>query len=143
MKKNLSSVPRESRKRTQEAEKEKREKAKGKPKTSTHVFRAWKEAIRVKYGKPNIQIMKWNISDRRLANLLLENFGYDTVEEMINRYVETQWHGPGLPVFYFFWLRRESLLAMVNGQIPTGRELLNVDEYDEERDGKQSKVGWD
>lgn len=100
----------------------------------------WCEEMWRVYGK-GVYLVPWTVKEKALARKLLKEADYETAVKMVHQFIRS-WNEAGMPAFPFLWVRRESVLAMVKGQAQTRRKLIDVDEYDEKRDGKQPKIGW-
>jgi hypothetical protein len=120
--------------------KEKKHQKNIKTKTWKAFAEEWQEAMWMAFGK-DVHLASWGAKEKNLARLLLKEVGYDTAVKMVRHFIEG-WDEPGLPAFNFLWTRRESVLATVKGQAKTRRGRIDIDEYDEARDGNQPKVGW-
>lgn len=111
-----------------------RKKEKDKPEAA--VKEEWLRQLHAAFGM-RLQI-SWKEKEWSLARHLLEYVDLETALKMIERCIVT-WRREGVPSFGWFWAGRDSYKAMVLGQAASTRDL---DEYDEERDGKSPKVGW-
>jgi hypothetical protein len=100
----------------------------------------WQEEMWRVFGM-EVQLMAWGPKERSLARLLMKEVGYDTAVKMVHHFIQG-WDEAGLPAFAFLWVKRETVLATIRGQVATRRSRIDVDEYDEARDGKQPKIGW-
>lgn len=100
----------------------------------------WQEAIWARFDK-DVRMVQWSKKEQSLARLLMKEVGYDVAVKMVQHFI-TSWDEPGLPVFSFLWAHRVSVLATIRGQASIQHKQINIDEYDDERDGEQPKIGW-
>jgi len=137
--KKISGATKGARQLTQSAKKKQHQKRVEK-KSWTSLADDWQEQMWHKFGH-DIRLAPWSKKEQALARFLLKEVEYETAEKMIQLFVQ-EWEEAGLPAFSYLWTRRESVLAMVKGQVSTKKGRRDIDEYDAESFKKQPKVGW-
>jgi hypothetical protein len=100
----------------------------------------WHEQMHRTFGKDFVS-SPWKVHEPKLARKLLDEVDLDVAIKMVKQCIES-WDKPGTPGFGYLWAARDSIRAEVLGQVKTRREMVDSDEYNEERDGHLPKIGW-